>query len=372
MSPVAAPPPRFWLILGRDPRQRTGLSMTLAAAVVYLASLMAQWTAVFVGYSPVPGAIALTAVVIIGEVSIYILIRSGYTMRFADPALTLPQMLFAMGCLAAGLLESHYAMGQGFVLMLTVLVLGFGSFQLSPRQCRLFGWLAVATFGVAIVVGAMINLEAFDPAKETILFIGVAAAYPLAGFVAGRQSENRLQLRTQRRELRAALAQLRQMATHDELTGLPNRRHALEWIEAELNRARRKGHPLCLAVLDLDHFKRVNDVLGHSAGDTVLRIFAREATATLRAGTMLARWGGEEFLLGLPEADLPQAAAVIGRMREHLAPPQRWRDLPAAQVTFSAGLVQHLPGDSFDDSFRRADAALYTAKQQGRDRTVMA
>lgn len=158
------------------------------------------------------------------------------------------------------------------------------------------------------------------------------------------------------------LARLESIARTDELTGLPNRRAWQEELARELPRARRHCDPLCVAMLDLDHFKRYNDNQGHQAGDRLLKRVAGAWTAELRATDILVRYGGEEFALALPGCGIEDAIATVERLRAVI---------PSGQ-TCSAGIAcwdgEELAAGLLD----RADRALYEAKRSGRDRTVMA
>jgi diguanylate cyclase (GGDEF)-like protein len=164
--------------------------------------------------------------------------------------------------------------------------------------------------------------------------------------------------------------QLVRLATEDNLTGMPNRGRTLELATAALDAAAAQHRPLTVAVIDLDHFKTINDRCGHAAGDLVLREFARVGRGSLRAADILGRWGGEEFLLVLPETTLDAALASVERLRALALAIQ----VPCPdgemqiRVTFSAGLATTAEGArSLDEIIARADAALYEAKNEGRD-----
>ncbi|MDQ1688747.1 MAG: two-component system, cell cycle response regulator [Frankiaceae bacterium] len=177
-----------------------------------------------------------------------------------------------------------------------------------------------------------------------------------------------------RRRLRISHQQLQHIASLDELTGLFNRRYVREQLSAHLAGSRRHGYPVSVAVLDLDHFKRINDTFGHSAGDTVLSDVARAMAAQLRAEDVLCRWGGEEFLLLLPHLDADGADRAADRMRaavEQLAiPVGTGGDI--IHVTLSAGVSTNRPDEHPDALIHRADLALYVAKTSGRNRVKRA
>ena len=162
--------------------------------------------------------------------------------------------------------------------------------------------------------------------------------------------------------------QLLRLATEDNLTGMPNRRRTVELAMAALEAAGAQRRPLTVAIMDLDHFKTINDRCGHAGGDYVLREFARVSRGSLRTGDILGRWGGEEFLLILPDTALDAALASVERLRVLALGIQ----VPCAdqeaqmRVTFSAGLATLAEGvRSLDEIIARADAALYQAKNSG-------
>jgi diguanylate cyclase (GGDEF)-like protein/PAS domain S-box-containing protein len=167
------------------------------------------------------------------------------------------------------------------------------------------------------------------------------------------------QIEAEREEL---LEQVRDMARRDALTGLPNRRALEEQLPQAMARARRSLSPLSVAILDIDHFKVYNDTHGHLAGDEVLRACAKAWDSGLRAEDTIARFGGEEFLVLLPDTRPEEAAEIVERLRERT---------PMGQ-SCSAGLAHWDYAESIDDLIARADQALYLAKAGGRDRLAEA
>ncbi|HEX5984720.1 MAG TPA: sensor domain-containing diguanylate cyclase [Solirubrobacterales bacterium] len=167
------------------------------------------------------------------------------------------------------------------------------------------------------------------------------------------------QIEAEREEL---LGQVQDMARRDSLTGLPNRRALEEQLPREMARARRALSPLCVAILDIDHFKKYNDSHGHLAGDEVLRACARAWDSCLRAEDTIVRFGGEEFLVLLPDTSTEQATEIVERLR---------MATPMGQ-TCSAGLARWDYSESIDDLLGRADKALYLAKAGGRNQLAEA
>jgi diguanylate cyclase (GGDEF)-like protein len=164
--------------------------------------------------------------------------------------------------------------------------------------------------------------------------------------------------------------QMTELAHTDSLTGLANRRWLLELLEREFLRARRYRRPLSLIYLDLDGFKEVNDAFGHLFGDGLLRSAARSMQAVLRAADMLARIGGDEFAVLLPETDLTGAEKVAGKLRRALQATTRPYGTALPPLSFSAGICQMQESDrTIDDLILRADEAQYLAKGAGRGET---
>lgn len=162
----------------------------------------------------------------------------------------------------------------------------------------------------------------------------------------------------------------RERALTDLLTQLPNREAWQERLAFEYNRWQRYRHPLTVAVIDIDLFKRINDSFGHKAGDRVLQLVAREMKSRLRSTDFIARFGGEEFVLLLPETALDDARDVVDQFRGHVGQlPFHFGGQPVT-ITFSAGVSEFREGDTEDAVFDRADRALYQAKDAGRNQVL--
>lgn len=171
--------------------------------------------------------------------------------------------------------------------------------------------------------------------------------------------------------VRRAERQLIELATRDSLTGLANRRNLLDRAEQEITRAKRSGQPISMILADIDHFKRINDTLGHEVGDRVIVHAAAQLLKACREQDIVARWGGEEFLLVLPETAIHEAgvlaerirAALVGGTMEHAGQP--------VPFTLSFGIATMAAGESISDAIARTDRALYRSKAQGRDRVSL-
>jgi diguanylate cyclase (GGDEF)-like protein/PAS domain S-box-containing protein len=168
-------------------------------------------------------------------------------------------------------------------------------------------------------------------------------------------------------EQRLTQENLRELATHDPLTGVFNRRHVEDVLRKELDRAERHDRPLAVAMMDADHFKNINDTYGHQTGDEVLRAISGRCQKTLRSHDVLGRYGGEEFVVVFPETSIADAAVVAERLRAAVAENPIKVGSSALAVTVSIGLAAFTRGQDLEKLFRRADSALYAAKQDGRN-----
>jgi diguanylate cyclase (GGDEF)-like protein/PAS domain S-box-containing protein len=173
------------------------------------------------------------------------------------------------------------------------------------------------------------------------------------------------------KRLNEAQTHLKHMAITDDLTGLRNRRYIIERLEEEFQRAKRSGDHLGLIMLDIDHFKQVNDVHGHLFGDVVLRVIASRIKLILRMHDIVGRVGGEEFLVICPESALADTVIVAERIRKIINDELIGDGIKELRVALSAGVTELHENDvSFEKLFSRADLALYKAKEEGRNRVV--
>jgi diguanylate cyclase len=172
--------------------------------------------------------------------------------------------------------------------------------------------------------------------------------------------------------MRNELEQVKAMLHQDPLTGTLNRRGIDDAFRQEASRCERHGARLCVALIDIDNFKQLNDTLGHQAGDRALVHIASIVTNTLRPSDRVGRFGGEEFVLLLPDTRLGHSAAVMARIKGELAARPLEENNERLAITFSGGVAQRGRGESLDEIVARADAALYQAKAAGKNRVVIA
>ena len=163
---------------------------------------------------------------------------------------------------------------------------------------------------------------------------------------------------------------LAELATRDALTGAYNRRYFNERCMEEMGRAERSGKPFCIALIDIDHFKIVNDTFGHQFGDAALCAISRRCQSSMRTYDTFARYGGEEFCLLLPETRLSKAKFLLERLRKEISELDVEYETNSARITVSAGISELRQDDNMDTLVSRADNALYKAKENGRNLVV--
>ena len=234
-----------------------------------------------------------------------------------------------------------------------------GSLVLGPRGGLIVGSVVAVQSAVSVAVlgGPLTGTDAVP--------IGMVemAVFMVSMLAVHRVMSSRMEVLEQSAEEASESAEL---AFRDDLTGLPNRRQLTVHLSASAARAREGGVADAVVMFDLDHFKKINDTLGHDVGDEVLRRTAAIASAAIREGDMVGRWGGEEFVALLDGADAEEASTIAERCRQALA------SVPGrARVTASFGITTMSVDDTVTDALRRADLALYQAKQGGRDRVVV-
>jgi diguanylate cyclase len=272
----------------------------------------------------------------------------------------------------------HVVIQLGFVLavpeigyaFLNVLFLIFGvaSLQMTPQQAAIACTFTAS--GVASIflftqtpIGMPVTTttERLAAALCLVLTIGQCAFVGLYG------DSLRKKLRKRSAELSEAYRRIEELAELDELTGSFNRRCIMRMLDEEISRAHRSRLPCSIALIDLDWFKRINDTYGHPTGDEVLRTFAITVFANVRNFDHFGRFGGEEFLLVLPDTSHDTAARILERLRTIIADLDWSAFSPGMRVTISAGVATLKPAETPDTFLARADCALYEAKAQGRN-----
>lgn len=356
------------LVLGTDKGMRIRTSQFLLAALLMLASVGVLHFMQAVGIDGMSGIDAWTAFSCGGLVVIYGLIRSGFSLRLADPSMAYVQMLYAIACNAAAFVIAGH--GRGVVLPILSVVLMFGMFGLSMAQVMAVAVYGLVLFGLATFYELQ-HLTTDEPASLFVAYIFmVFVVLAATTFLTWRLQQMGAHMRSQKLKLMLAFEQIQQIATRDELTGTANRRHMLEKMRDETHRANRTASPLLFAILDIDHFKKINDAYGHHAGDIALQSFSAVVQNSIRANDTLARWGGEEFVVLLTDTDMTVGLVCLERIRAKVAEAEIPVNGTHLKLTVSIGATQYCPGESTDKTMARADAGLYDAKARGRNLIV--
>lgn len=309
----------------------------------------------------------------ITQLGFLVLFKTGLNLRYRDPSLTSAQIIVAL--LLQTYLLAFIGEIRSTILVAYCLILLFGAFQMSRRAYLMHAALALACYATLVIINQQLHIypQTLTSASLELFVLGCFLLWVSMVGSYIRELRDRLQqrhaaLQLQQQTLRSMMDQLQTLASTDALTGLPNRRHFLEEAQRRITLLG-PGQTLGLALIDLDHFKRINDLYGHSAGDNVLEGFARIARTNLRGNDMVARFGGEEFVLLLDRCDLAALHHCVERIRQGLAS-HTFEALPdEVKCTLSAGICMIHPEDSLDWRISQADEALYRAKREGRNCT---
>lgn len=308
----------------------------------------------------------------------YLLIRSGLNRRLPDPSMTFLQCVVGLTWLIAFM---HVVPPlRELLLSVYVVVVMFGIFGMRRREFFSLSFIAFLGYLAVIGLDYLVRPEAIDLGAETLRAAVLGSVLIWVSFFGSHVSALRRRLRLGNRQLHTMVEEMTRLAERDHLTQAFNRRYVVDKLEQYRAAADRYGQPFSIAILDIDHFKRVNDEHGHLTGDTVLSQFADCVKTELRRmdevapapdRRSLGRYGGEEFILMLPHTRLEDALNCAERVRETISA-HDFRN--GIEITVSIGVAEYRRGESIEDLLRRADEALYHAKGDGRDRveTMMA
>jgi diguanylate cyclase (GGDEF)-like protein len=346
------------LVFGTTPKMRRVLTYWAATAFLYSFCWVIVSRELGAGSIAPAAAYSVAFLGLFGLLAFYVLLRGARFFKIPNWKLALVQAQFAIVYNLA--LYSVLDTLRGAMLIGMPVVIVFCAFSLRPRQAR---WLtAFAIVGLATTIA---TLMLWQPMRHPLYEESIHFALATIGMVSVTAITG--ELSKLRAQLLAAIATIRTLATTDDLTLLANRRHMHELLAVEQQRRSHSSRHVCVALLDVDFFKAINDKYGHAAGDAVLKGFAQQAGATLRSADTLARWGGEEFLLLMPDTTLDEALAVIDRIAARIGAMRIGAVDPELKITFSAGVASSLPHERFDAAIQRADEAMYRAKASGRN-----
>jgi diguanylate cyclase (GGDEF)-like protein len=371
----------LWLKRRDRPEHIWLVGAAFGALVVDITGMLLRGTSIQAGWIPLINVLGVLLVTIS-------LLELVFSLGNESPG-TITRAAYAVELLLAvcsGLVGIESLVAPFFLLSIALLLRGLvqalRAGSAGDREARaIAGGLVVLL--ISLIVDVLQVLHVIS-APEGIPIIGFAGMFLIsASALNGRYErehrelvalrldlEQRVSERTQ--ELEDANLRLAEASRTDALTGLPNRRGFLDVVDHELKRSARSGDPCSVVMLDLDHFKEINDRHGHAAGDAVLQAAASRLSGVLRAADVVARWGGEEFIALLPATPTDAAVAVAEKARRSLAASPFQHDGVSETITASFGVATHVHGQSIDVTIAAADRALYRAKEAGRDRVMLA
>jgi diguanylate cyclase (GGDEF)-like protein len=350
-------------------RQKKHIKWIWTTAISYAAS--AFFLALFALAGTIPGWIApvYAAAATVVSVGAYAVIASGLNLKLRDPSLVMPLVVVGILMQLGVVLEAPQITFPFLANLFTVY--SFGMMWLSLRNSLIIWLLSVIGIGVVFYLtrsGVSIHYPTtFEMVLMWLYFSLILGRCLLLSVTA---NDMRAHLADSRHDLAILLDKVQQLATHDELTGAFNRRYLVERLEIERKRAERSNGSFVVAMIDLDHFKHVNDSFGHGVGDEVLRVLVSAVQDTMRDTDVFGRFGGEEFLMILVDSSIELASKTMNRIRATIASRDWSLLVPDLPITMSVGIADHLNGETIEQLLTRADTALYEAKDAGRNIVV--
>jgi diguanylate cyclase (GGDEF)-like protein len=257
---------------------------------------------------------------------------------------------------------------RGVMLLFYIVVLLFGTFQINTRGFLHISIFILISYLIDIILLCNNRPQYINSNTEFVQLLMLASILVIFSIIGGQISALREKLRDSKSQQAKYIETIKELAIRDELTGLYNRRYLMELIDFEKNRSSRDNSTFCIALMDIDHFKNVNDTFGHQTGDVVLREVAVMMEKTLRDSEFCGRYGGEEFLIVLTQTDRKGAFNAVERVRANIADLQLQDSNASFKVTVSIGLAEYRKGEGAQETIARADQAMYCAKEGGRNR----
>jgi len=296
--------------------------------------------------------------------------EAGINDRFKDHYFVVQQSMVSLAIMLA---FAWLAPEVGILFLFTLFVVfSFSALRSTPRQTAIM-WTAMA-LGLAalfLLTDKPVSIPHQSYLERFTTMLSFALTIGRCMFLGIFASSLRQSLYQRGVQLKEAYKRIEELAELDELTGSFNRRCIMRMLDDEIARAHRTKTPFSVALIDLDWFKRINDAYGHPTGDEVLRTFAITVFANIRNIDRFGRYGGEEFLLIMPDTPHHTAMRILDRQREIIAELDWSAFSPGMRVTISAGVAMLAPDEAADALLARADSALYKAKAQGRNRIAI-
>ena len=361
---------RFSIIPKDDPNQAIRIRRFFTASAAYALNAGLSYAAYLWGtmeWQAIAGFLILIPAI---NIILYIIFRTGLNLKFRDPSLTVIQMCAAILLTMYGMYFANES--RGVLLLVYILILIFGIYKLNTRSFLYVSAFTLVTYGIDIALLSYFRSDSVNLNIEYLQFLVLSMVLVAFSIIGGHISSLRRNLRISRTEQEKSLALIKEMSIRDDLTGVYNRRHLMELLEHEYHRIARGGAHFSVAMLDIDHFKNVNDTHGHLTGDEVLRAVSGVIRNSLRSADFCGRYGGEEFLLVMTQTNINGAILCAERIRSSIEQ-SRFPNLgPNFKVTVSLGVTAFAGKEDIPNMIARADKALYRAKESGRNRVEYA
>ena len=367
-----------------DPKQQRRKRFVAFSLVTHAFNVLCLALIVLQGWLAPAHLVAFAICAMAGVSTFYYVVHRGWNLQMRDPSLVFPQLVFGITLAFVAMSQMTSPTARGLFALSGMVSISYAASTLDRRH--LLALMATSCVEAALATAYVTSrlTESEERMVELVLLtvlLGVALQVCLYGSVQAalraklrERTESLDQAMQQLRIANAALAAQRDLAEHqairDDLTGIHNRRYLEAELSVQVARSERRRSPLTVALLDIDHFKRVNDRYGHGVGDEALRHVTDVMGRTIRGVDIFGRYGGEEFLLIMPDTAIGSAEVLCNRLRDAVraARPDSMAD--ADPITLSGGLAQLRPNESREELIRRADLALYEAKTTGRNRMV--
>ncbi|MBC7622183.1 MAG: GGDEF and EAL domain-containing protein, partial [Aeromicrobium sp.] len=341
-----------------------GALMGIATYGLGLLLLLLGYVVKLIGFN---GALASAVLIVMVNLVFYVAFKFELNKRATDSSLILAQTLAAITIIM--FIAYHFERDRSLALAWCLVVMLFGVFRFKPRDFVMTTLFMLA--GYALVINLLMSFrpQQVDVLIEWYQWAWLALLLPAFAWIGARISAMRARVLRANEELSNALATIQDMATHDSLTGLPNRASLSDTLQQALNKAERNKHRLAIFFIDLDNFKSINDTLGHPTGDQLLREMARRLRASVRDSDLVARLGGDEFVVMVEAVgDKASLGLLAAKMLATISEPAQLQG-HEVKVTGSIGIAT-FPADGADvpTLLANADMAMYRAKAQGRAR----
>jgi diguanylate cyclase (GGDEF)-like protein len=357
------------LIPANDPYQHLRLRRFFIALTLYVALIMLSGGYVLAGFMAVEDWLTVSAAILAVNAVIFGVLRSGRNERLPDPSLTLIQMLAAS--MLTAFVYFYVETARGGLLLVLMALLMFGAFRLRVASFLLVGTFAFACFAAATALMMELRPEMVEWRVALLQLAALLLVIPCAGLFVAYAGELRRELRRRQLELQRANEAVHELSIQDRLTGVHNRSEIVRFLGEECARVERLDMTLTIAMIDLDRFKEINRDHGHATGDEILKRMAAMLEEGLRAVDAIGRYGGEEFLVVLPDTNLEGGRESTERLRQLISGRTvRGVSVDDLQVTLSIGVASHNGADDAESLIRRARRSADIALDQGGDCVV--